>query len=278
LGFPEGPRWRDGKLWFSDFRLKQVMTVDLEGRLTVVTEVAAQPSGLGWLPDQSLLVVSMTDRRLLRLVDGALIEHADLSGLASYHCNDMVVDARGRAYVGNFGSPLFQGPYCTGEIILVSPEGKASVVEEDMAFPNGSVILPDGETLVVAETLAARLTAFTILPDGTLADRRVWAQFDKLGLVPDYHKRPDRVAPDGICLDAEGGIWVASPNADKTLLRVCQGGRITHRFNLKRTPFACMLGGPDRKTLFVLTSKLQTDGRHGCIETLPVDVPGAGLP
>ncbi|MBW2560772.1 MAG: SMP-30/gluconolactonase/LRE family protein, partial [Deltaproteobacteria bacterium] len=167
LGFPEGPRWHDGKLWFSDFVMKKIMTVDLEGTVETIAEVPCQPSGLGWLPDQTLLVVSMADRRLLRLHNGTLSEFADLSGLASSYCNDMVVDQSGRAYIGNFGSPLFEQPYRPAEIVLVTPNGEARVVAEDMAFPNGSVITPDGKTLIVGETLAARLTAFDIESDGS---------------------------------------------------------------------------------------------------------------
>ena len=278
LGFPGGPRWHDGKLWFSDFVMKKIMTVDLEGTVKVIAEVPGQPSGLGWLPDQSLLVVSMADRRLLRLHDNTLSEFADLSGLASSYCNDMVVDQSGRAYIGNFGSPLFEQTYRPAEIVLVTPTGEARVVARDMAFPNGSVITPDGKTLIVGETLAARLTAFDIESDGSLSHRRMWAQFDDLGLLSRRAEIFDRVTPDGICLDAEGAIWVASPNARSKLVRVREGGEITHRFELENTPFACMLGGTARLTLFVLTSSLYKSDRAGRIETIQVDIPGAGLP
>ncbi len=279
LGFPEGPRWHDGRLWFSDFRTKKVMTVDLDGNTEIITEVWGQPSGLGWLPDQSLLVVSMADRQLLRFHDGVLSQFADLSELASSYCNDMVVDHSGRAYIGNFGTPLFEQPYRPAEIVLVTPTGEAKIVAEDMAFPNGSVISPDGKTLIVGETLAARLTAFDIEQDGSLSHRRVWASFDELGLTPRHAELVDRVTPDGICLDAEGAVWVASPNARSELIRVREGGEITHRYKLAHTPFACMLGGPERRDLFVLTSSLyENNNRSGRIETIRVDVPGAGLP
>lgn len=278
LGFPEGPRWHDGKLWFSDFRTKKVMTVDLEGNTETIAEVWGQPSGLGWLPDQTLLIVSMADRRLLKLRDGTLSEFADLSGLASSYCNDMVVDQSGRAYIGNFGSLLFEQPYRPAEIVLVTPTGDARVVAGEMGFPNGSVITPDGKTLIVGETLAARLTAFDIESDGSLSHRRVWAQFDDLGLLSRRSEIVNRVTPDGICLDAEGAIWVASPNARSELVRVREGGEITHRFELEHAPFACMLGGPDRLTLFILTSSMYERGEIGRIETIRVDVPGAGLP
>jgi len=278
LGFPEGPRWHDGKLWFSDFVMKKVMTVDPEGTAETIAEVQGQPSGLGWLPDQSLLVVSMTDRRLLRLRNNTLSGFADLSHLASSYCNDMVVDHGGRAYIGNFGFHLFVQSYKPAEIILVTPTGDARVVARDMAFPNGSVITPDGKTLIVGETLAARLTAFDIASDGSLSHRRVWASFDDLGILTERLDIINRVTPDGICLDAEGAVWVASPNARSELLRVREGGEITHRFELEHTPFACMLGGPDRLTLFILTSSHYGNDRTGRIETIRVDVPGAGFP
>lgn len=199
LVFPEGPRWRDGKLWFSDMNDLRVRTVDLDGRTEDVVRVPGQPSGLGWLPDGRLLVVSMTDRRLLRLDGDTLSEVADLSKLANHHCNDMVTDVEGRSYVGNFGFDLQAGesPRTTG-LVLVTPEGDARIVAEDLSFPNGSVITPDGRTLVVGESWAGRLSAFDIAEDGSLSGRRVWAQLE--GAIP-----------DGCCLDAEGAIWVASP-------------------------------------------------------------------
>jgi sugar lactone lactonase YvrE len=272
LVFPEGPRWRDGKIWFSDFFTHLVMAVDLEGNAETVVEVPGQPSGLGWLPDGRLLVVSMTDRCLLRLDPQGLGEVADLSRLASGQCNDMVVDSQGRAYVGNFGFMIVSpppDPIPPGEIILVMPEGAARVVADDLAFPNGSVITPDGGTLIVAESLAARLTAFDIESDGSLTRRRTWAHLEG-------H------TPDGICLDAEGAVWVASPESFQ-LLRVLEGGRVTHSMEMSRKPYACMLGGPDRRTLFVLTAET-ADAEEarakasGRVEIGKVDVPGAGLP
>ena len=272
LIFPEGPRWRDGKLWFSDFLAHQVMSVDLQGNAEIVVEVPGQPSGLGWLPDGRLLVVSMTDRRLLRLDPDGLAESADLSQLASGQCNDMVVDSQGRAYVGNFGFMIVSpppDPIPPGEIILVIPEGAARVVADDLAFPNGSVITPDGGTLIVAESLAARLTAFDIESDGSLTRRRTWAHLEG-------H------TPDGICLDAEGAVWVASPESFQ-LLRVFEGSRVTHRLEMSRKPYACMLGGADRRTLFLLTAET-ADAQEarakasGRVEIAKVDVPGAGLP
>lgn len=278
LGFPEGPRWHDNKLWFSDFQAKKVMTVDLNGDPETVVDVKGQPSGLGWLPDQSLLIVSMMDQRLLRFNDNGLSEFADLSHLASSYCNDMVVDQNGRAYVGNMGFVIFEEPFKMGNVILVTQTGEARIVAQEMAFPNGSVVTPDGKTLIVAETFGARLTAFNIEQDGSLTHRRVWAQFDDLGVVTDRPTQMKRVIPDGICLDAEGAIWLASPNAASEVLRVREGGEVTHRIEPGKRPYACMLGGPDRKTLFVLTSGFSGHDRVGQIETLMVDVPGAGLP
>ena len=212
----------------------------------------------------------MEDRRLLRLDPGGLAEVADLSRLASFHCNDMVVDRQGRAYVGNFGFDLYYG----GEpkpavVILVEPDGRARVVADDIMFPNGTVITPDGRTMIIGESFAARLTAFDVQPDGSLTNRRVWATLD--GAVP-----------DGICLDAEGAIWVASPVSHE-VLRVREGGEVTHRVRVEKQAFACMLGGAARRTLFICTA---SDGhpeksraaRDGRIEVVDVDVPGAGLP
>jgi len=270
LVFPECPRWHNGKLWFSDQHAHKVMTIDLKGNIETIVEVPGQPSGLGWLPNGRLLVVSMTDRCLLRLDGHRLTRVADLKELASFHCNDMVVDQQGRAYVGNFGFDLIaRQPFAPAEIVLVTPDGNARIVASDLAFPNGSVITPDGRTLIVAETLAQRLTAFDMRPDGSLKRRRIWAQLDQ-------------VTPDGICLDAENAIWVASPVGSE-VLRVHRGGKVTYRVKVKTQPFACMLGGPDRRTLFVLTAEtLQPDEarakQSGRIETVRVEVPGAGLP
>ena len=278
LGFPEGPRWHEGKLWFSDFRTKKVMTVDLEGTLQTIAEVPGQPSGLGWLPDNSLLVVSMTDRQLLRLHEEEMTLFADLSDLASFHCNDMVVDSKGNAYIGNFGAPIATPAAKLAEIILVKPDGGKRVVAKDMAFPNGSIITPDEKTYVVGETYASRLTAFDIEADGSLANRRIWAQFDSLGIVTDRSKLMNRILPDGICLDDEGAIWVASPGKGAEVVRVFEGGEIADRIKVETFPYACMLGGPDGKTLFVLTSDLSSSELVGRVETVQVESPKAGLP
>ena len=269
LAFPEGPRWRDGRLWFSDMHHHVVMTVDPDGKTEEVVRVEQRPSGLGWLPDGRLLVVSMEDRRVLRLEAGGLVPHADLSHIASWHCNDMVVDGRGRAYVGNFGFDHDSGAAPgTAALALVHPDGRAEVAAEGLSFPNGSVITPDGRTLVVGETWGGCLTAFTIGDDGRLSERREWARLE--GAVP-----------DGICLDAEGAIWVASPISNQ-FLRVLEGGEVTHRLTADRMAIACMLGGDDGRTLFALTSKTTKPDEaprllSGRIETARVEVPGTFL-
>jgi sugar lactone lactonase YvrE len=263
LKFPESPRWHDDKLWFVDIDGHKVMTVDLNGHSETILERDDQVSGLGWLPDNRLLVVSMRDNTLLRLDPEGVKVVADLNKFNTVLCNDMVVDKKGRAYVGNMGFDYFNDkPFAPTKLILVEPNGDAKVVVDDMAFPNGTVITPDDKTLIIAETFAAKLTAFDIMDDGTLTGRRVWANLKSL-------------APDGICLDAEGGIWVAAPGR-RRVARVLEGGQITHIVKVENDAYACMLGGPDRKTLFVATSTHTRDA--GRIEFVKVDVPGAGLP
>ena len=270
FAFLEGPRWHDGRLWVSDMHDHVVLAIDESGAREEVLRLETRPSGLGWLPDGRLLVVSMTDRRLMRLDPDGLKVHADLGDLASWHCNDMVVDARGRAYVGNFGFDLdARAEPCTATLALVHPDGRVEAAADELAFPNGAVISPDGRTLIVGESFGGCLTAFRITDDGALRDRRVWARLE--GAVP-----------DGICLDADGAVWVASPVSNE-VLRVREGGEVTHRVPTGQAAIACMLGGGDRRTLYVLTSKT-TDPeeavalRSARIDRLRVDVPGAGLP
>ena len=270
LRFPEGPRWHDDRLWFSDMHAGRVMAVGMDGVVETIVGVEGEPSGLGWLPDGRLLVVSMQDRRLLRLDPEGLAEVADLSALASFYCNDMVVDSQGRAYVGNFGFDLYAGEKPVGaNLILAWPDGRTEAAASDLRFPNGTVITPDGKTLIVAETFGGRLTAFDVAEDGSLHDRRIWAQLEG-------------VAPDGICLDEEGAIWVASPIGEGGVLRVREGGEVTDRIAVEHEAFACMLGGPDRRTLFICTSPdsdpAKTIDCRGRIEMVDVDVAGAGLP
>jgi len=269
LRFPEGPRWHDGRLWFSDMHSQQVLAVDLDGKVETIVEVPQDPSGLGWLPDGRLLVVSMRDRKLMRLDPQGLVEVADLSAHASFHCNDMVVDSLGRAYVGNFGWDLHGGaPPVEASLVLVEPDGAFRVVADKLRFPNGSVITPDGRTLIVVETFGPCLTAFDVAEDGSLSGRREWA-------------RMERAVPDGICLDAEDGIWVASP-VSGAVLRLVEGGQVTDRVEVEHQAFACMLGGPERRTLFLCTAAdsdpEKTHTRTGRIEHVEVPIPGAGLP
>ena len=280
LHFGEAPRWHDGVLWFSDFFDYAVKTVDLDGHIAVKLSIADRPSGLGWMPDGSMLIVSMTARALLRLDQGRLALHADLSGIATFHCNDMVVDAEGRAYVGNFGFDLDTNEIngTLGEVLAthggatiarVDPDGSVHAAADGLMFPNGTVITPDGHTMIVAESFADRLTAYDIGDDGSLSNRRLWA---------DLGGRK----PDGICLDADGAIWVANPVINECF-RVAEGGDILDVIETDNRCFACMLGGPDRRTLFMLTSRysLAVEAavhRTGNVLIADVDVPGAGLP
>jgi sugar lactone lactonase YvrE len=271
LTFPEAPRWHDGRLWFSDFYTQRVIAVDPGGRAETMLEIPQRPSGLGWTPDGALLVVSMLDRRLLRVENGNPRLHADLSELATGPCNDMVVDGQGRAYVGNFGYDRHKGePPRTTCLARVDPDGRVTRAAEDLFFPNGTVITPDGRTLIIGETQAHRLTAFDVAADGQLDNRRVWASLD------------ENVFPDGMCLDAEGAIWVSDARGP-ALLRVREGGKVDRTVSTgTRYAFACMLGGADRRTLFVCTSTgsgpAMADKRDGAIEIVRVEVPGAGLP
>ena len=285
FSYLECPRWHDGRLWLSDFYTKRVLTVDDRGRIETVADVPQQPSGSGWLPDGRLLVVSMRDHRLLRREpDGELVEHADLSDLATGHLNDMVVDAQGRAYVGNFGFDLMAGEAVQAASLLrVDPDGSAQVAAQDLLFPNGAAFLPDG-TFVVAETFGRRITAFTQAEDGTLTDRRTWASFGEPAQGPDI---ADFVAagpgaPDGLCGDAEGAVWVADALGAR-VLRVAEGGEILEDLPIGTGVFACMLGGEDRRTLYLCTAPSfaeheRRDTREAQLLSCRVDVPGAGLP
>jgi sugar lactone lactonase YvrE len=244
LAFPESPRWHEGRLWFSDFHLGRVCRADESGRVEVVTEVPGQPSGLGWLPDGRLLVVSMKQRSLLRLDEGRLAQVADLSPWAPGLCNDMLVDPQGRAYIGNFGFDMMaRAPFAPTVLLLVTPQGEVRVAAEDMHFPNGTVLTPDGRTLIVAESYGQRLTAFDVGSEGELSRRRVWARFS------------GRVGPDGIALDAEGAVWIASP-VSREVLRVREGGEVTHRIPTQDQALACALGGADGRTLYVCTGRV----------------------
>ena len=280
LHFGEGPRWHDDALWFSDFFDHAVKTVDLDGRLKAKVSIADRPGGLGWLPDGRLLIVSMTERALLRVDGHQIVVHADLSKIATFHCNDMVVDAVGRAYVGNFGFDLdaaeingtldqVLADHAGATLARVDPDGTVHAAADGLMFPNGTVITPDGRTMIIAESFGRRLTAFDIANDGSLSNRRVWAELG--GRVP-----------DGICLDADGAVWVANPVTPECL-RVAEGGEILDVIETDNRCFACMLGGPDRRSLFMLTSKYSlaieaSVHRTGNVLVAEVACPGAGLP
>ena len=280
LYFGEGPRWHAGRLWFSDFYDHAVKSMGTSGDVRTEHTFDDQPSGLGWLPDGALLVVAMQRLQVLRETPTGFVVHADLTDLARFMCNDMTVDNQGRAWVGNFGFDLdtairSQGmervlaDVPTTNLVRVDPDGSAHCAAADMAFPNGTVITPDGDTLIIAETLGARLTAFDITADGTLANRRVWAALEG-------------IAPDGIALDAEGNVWVANALAPECVL-VSEGGRAVRRVQTTQNCYACMLGGEDGRQLFARTAKgadkqVATRERAGRGEVIAVESPGAGWP
>ena len=276
LTFTEGPRWRDGRLYFSDFFTHRVLAVDTKGNMETIVETPQQPSGLGWSPDGSMLIVSMNDQKLLSFSNGELSEEADLSQLATHFCNDMVVDKKGNAYIGNFGFDLHGGESLKPtNLILVRPEEDPCVVAENLFFPNGTVITPDGKTLILGETFSSCLTAFDINSDATLSNRRAWADLSSTeeGYVP---------VPDGICLDAEGAIWVASPSTND-VIRIEEGGSLLDKVEVEMGAFACMLGGELGNTLFISTAKDSQEEiclkeKSARIETIEVSIPRAGLP
>jgi len=268
LGFPEGPRWHEGRLWFSDFHDRCVRALSPDGALEEVLALDDSPSGLGWTPQGDLLVVSMERRMLLRVGADGPQDHADLTGLTRVRANDMVVDASGGAYVSSFGFDLFTGAAPEPTVLVrVEPDGTVGVAADDVRFPNGMVLTDDGRTLVVAETYGARLTAFDVAGDGALTGRRVFAELPG-------------VAPDGICLDAEGQVWVATARTAE-VLRVREGGEVTDRVAIGSgsLSYACMLGGAEGRTLFVCTAPSWKEGhRQGRIEVATVEVGRAGRP
>lgn len=281
LTFGEAPRWHEGRLWLSDFFTHSVKSVSLAGDLRVELEIDDQPSGLGWLPDGSLLVVSMSRRQVMRRdTDGSASVHANLAGYSDFHFNDMVVDPLGRAYVGNFGFDLETevgargmdsviAEHETATLVRIDPDGSTCIAAEELHFPNGMVITPDGRTLIVAETLIGALTAFDVAQDGSLYNRRLWAS-----VLP-------RV-PDGIALDAAGNIWIANPLAAECV-RVGEGGELLHTIDTEDPCYACMLGGDDGRTLFMLTLPANPPNGNpqkaaGKVRIARVDIPGAECP
>ena len=271
IAFGESPRWHDDRLWFSDWGAQEIIAVDLEGESEVIVRVPSFPFCIDFLPDGRLLIVSASDRLLLRREpDGPLVTHADLSTLSEHPWNDIVVDARGNAYIGNIGFDFPESQFAPGTLALVTPDGSARQVADGVAFPNGIVVTPDNSTLIVAESYANRLTAFDITADGSLSNRRMWAELG--GGVP-----------DGICLDAEGAVWYGDvPN--KRCVRVREGGEVLQTIALDRGCFACMLGGPDGKTLFMVAQEWSgmestaEEERTGQLLTSPAPAAGAGWP
>ncbi|MDW3215033.1 MAG: SMP-30/gluconolactonase/LRE family protein [Ilumatobacteraceae bacterium] len=272
VDFGEGPRWRDGALWYSDFHQRAVYRVSADGERTAVYDgLDDRPSGMGWLPDGTFLVVFMTSRRVMcDRGDGRLVEYADLSSIATHHCNDLIVDRHGNAFVGNFGFDLEAlASFAPADLAVVRPDGSVAVAAPDMAFPNGAVITPDDTTLIVGQSFGGNYIAFTMHDDGTLTDRRQWAE------IPG-------TAPDGCALDDAGGIWFSDALGSQ-VVRVEEGGNVTDRIATPMPTFACMLGGDDGRTLFALCSP----GSHpdesagkaaGAIYTRTVEHAHAGRP
>lgn len=285
----ESPRWHEGRWWVSDFYRHLVLAVDPGGEVEEVMAVERQPSGLGWMPDGSLLVASMKDHRVLRRSpDGAIGVHADVAEHCTGHLNDMVVDPAGRAYVGNFGFDLMGGgDPAPAKLVRIDPDGAVAVAVEEMLFPNGSVITPDGGTLIVGETGGARYTAFEIGPDGSLGGQRVWAQLaptPEIGGSLEETEAQLRFAPDGCCLDAEGHIWAADAIGGRCS-RLAPGGEIVDQVDAPEGMgiFACMLGGEDGRTLLLCAApdfaeQARSAAREAVLLTTTVDAPHAGLP
>ena len=269
LVFPESPRWRSGRLWVSDWGAHEVHALDLEGGDEVVASIDSFPMCIDHLPDGRLLVVSSRDRRVLRRqADGSLVTHADLGSIDEHAWNDIVVDGRGNAYVNNIGFDFPGGEFAPGLVALITPDGAARKVADGLAFPNGMAVTPDNATLIVAESYGQTLTAFDIAADGDLSNRRTWAEVD------DH--------PDGICLDADGAVWYADVGTSRCV-RVREGGDVLASIELDRGCFACMLGGPNRRTLFMAVNEwagpqAMTDARRGQVIATEAPAPGVGWP
>jgi sugar lactone lactonase YvrE len=269
LAFPESPRWHDDRLWVSDWGAQEVIALDQQGHREIVARVETLMC-FDHLPDGRLLIVSSGDRRLLRQEpDGSLATHADLGSLGAHPWNDIVVDGRGNAYVNNIGFDFPAGEFAPGIVVVVTPDGSAREVADGLAFPNGMAVTPDNATLIVAESYGQKLTAFTIAPDGTLSGRRTWADVD------DH--------PDGICLDADGAVWYGDVG-DKRCVRVREGGEVLDVIDLHRGCFACVLGGPERRTLFMAVNEwtgaesLAGGPRMGQVVATQAPAPGVGWP
>jgi sugar lactone lactonase YvrE len=268
--FVESPRWHNGRLWFSDWLTQEIVSVDLGGRSEVMFRVASFPFSMDWLPNGRLVATSGT-QILCEQPDGSLATYADLSSLCKKGLNEIVVDGRGNIYVNDVGFDLMSGEkFAPGIIVLLTPNGTARQVADGIAFPNGMAVTPDNSTLIVAESYGKKLTAFDIKPDGSVSNRRVWADLGN-GI------------PDGICMDADNAVWYGDvPN--KRCVRVREGGEVLQVINLDRGCFACILGGGDGKTLFMMAaewhgvSKMPDGARTGQVLTIEAPAPGAGWP
>jgi sugar lactone lactonase YvrE len=286
MTFTECPRWRDGRLYFADFYTYRVMSVVPGRDPEEVVSVPQQPSGIGWLPDGRMLVVSMRDRKVLRQEQsGELVEHADLSGVATGHVNDMVVAPSGIAYAGNFGFDLMAGePFKATPLARIDPDGTVTAASEPLMFPNGSAITPDGRTLVISESFGNRMSAFDIADDGSLGPRRDWAALGPPPTTTDVTEALGAAvfAPDGMCLDADGAAWVADAQGER-VIRLAEGGEILDEIRAGEGCYACMLGGDDGTTLFLCVAPdflehNRAAAREARIVATTVDVPHAGTP
>lgn len=274
LKFTESPRWHGGKLWFLDIHDKRIKAADLSGRVETAVELPFLPNAFGFLRDGSLLVGDAMQRGIHRWDGKALQPHANLADITVFCLSDGIVDAHDRMYVGDIGYNFFDPankPVDTCVIACVDPDGRARIVARDLSFPNGIVITPDGKTLIVGETMGHRLTAFDVQADGSLANRRVYAQL------------PEDVSPDGIALDAEGAVWFANPDGRPAVLRVRKGGEIAEQVELGTHGYAVMLGGPERRHLFISGSDSHDPAEiartpSATLRVVEVEVPGAGTP
>lgn len=271
LSFAEAPRWHDGALYIADMFGNRVLRIKADGDFSVAAQFNSPVSGIGWLPDGRMLVVAMHERQVLREEGSGFVVHADLSKIATHHANDMIVAADGTAYVGNFGFSIKPLRFPRRAVLaMVTVDGGVSKACKKMWFPNGMAITPDGRTLIVAESGAFRLLAFDVGDAGILSNRRTWAQF----------KRGH--APDGICIDEEGAAWVALAH-QKQFVRVHEGGAFSACIDVPDTALACVLGGDDRKTLYMMTSadldpEKCVAKRSAKVLAMTVDIPGAGRP